>query len=103
MAKAEAAKAAEGARPFLQAAAEAEGAQTLASGLVFRELVAGTGEKPTTDDTVKVQYTGTLFDGTVFDSSFSRGEPTRDAPREPTQREGLGGHRRCGEARAREW
>ena len=33
---------------------------------------------------------------------FSRGEPTRDALREPAQREGLGGHRRCGAARARD-
>jgi FKBP-type peptidyl-prolyl cis-trans isomerase FklB len=35
----------------------------------------GDGEKPTTDDSVKVHYTGELISGEVFDSSRERGEP----------------------------
>jgi FKBP-type peptidyl-prolyl cis-trans isomerase len=46
------------------------------SGLVYRELVEGFGEKPKEEDRVVVQYTGKLLDGTIFDSSFNRGEPT---------------------------
>jgi FKBP-type peptidyl-prolyl cis-trans isomerase len=48
---------------------------TTASGLKFQVLRAGTGRKPTRQDTVKVHYHGTLSDGTVFDSSMDRGEP----------------------------
>jgi len=48
---------------------------TTASGLQFKQLVAGNGAKPTTSDRVKVHYHGTLIDGTVFDSSYQRGEP----------------------------
>lgn len=72
-AKGEEAKAA--AVPFLQAAADAEGAVVQPSGLVYRELVPGSGAVPTPEDTVVVQYTGTLADGTVFDSSVQRGKP----------------------------
>ncbi|MFA6873392.1 MAG: FKBP-type peptidyl-prolyl cis-trans isomerase, partial [Bacteroidaceae bacterium] len=35
----------------------------------------GTGEKPKATDHVKVNYRGTLIDGTEFDSSFKRKEP----------------------------
>ena len=35
----------------------------------------GTGPKPSTNDTVSVNYKGTLLDGTEFDSSFKRGKP----------------------------
>ncbi len=60
---------------FLAAAAAEAGAETLASGLVFREVAAGTGASPKPSDTVKVHYHGTLRDGTVFDSSVDRGTP----------------------------
>jgi len=60
---------------FLQENASAEGVQTTASGLQYKELSAGTGPKPTLDDTVKVNYEGKLLDDTVFDSSYKRGEP----------------------------
>ena len=38
-------------------------------------LKEGTGAKPGPTDTVTVQYTGKLIDGTVFDNSVERGEP----------------------------
>jgi len=60
---------------FLKEAAEEEGAVTTASGLVFKELVAGTGESPTAEQKVKVNYEGKLASGAVFDSSYARGEP----------------------------
>ena len=41
----------------------------------YKILKSGTGESPKKTDTVTVNYTGTLIDGTVFDSSVERGEP----------------------------
>ena len=60
---------------YLEKMAAKEGAITTDSGLVFREVVAGTGETPTADSVVKAHYHGTLRDGTVFDSSVERGQP----------------------------
>lgn len=48
---------------------------TTDSGLVYQELVAGTGRSPSIDDVVRAHYHGTLADGTVFDSSVQRGQP----------------------------
>ncbi|WP_269632354.1 FKBP-type peptidyl-prolyl cis-trans isomerase [Pelomonas sp. BJYL3] len=48
---------------------------TTASGLVYEELKAGTGEQPTAADKVRVHYVGTLPDGREFDSSVRRGQP----------------------------
>ena len=45
------------------------------SGLQYKILKKGTGEKPTLSDKVKCHYEGTLIDGTVFDSSIKRNEP----------------------------
>ena len=45
------------------------------SGLQYEVLATGDGAKPTTTNTVRVHYHGTLIDGTVFDSSVDRGEP----------------------------
>jgi FKBP-type peptidyl-prolyl cis-trans isomerase FkpA len=59
---------------LLKAAAE-KGATKTASGLIYREVLAGTGAKPTSADTVKVHYTGNFVDGKVFDSSVERKEP----------------------------
>ena len=60
---------------FLKAAAAEKGAKTTSTGLVYRELKAGTGDTPTTKDKVMVNYTGKLRDGSVFDSSVDRGKP----------------------------
>jgi FKBP-type peptidyl-prolyl cis-trans isomerase FkpA/FKBP-type peptidyl-prolyl cis-trans isomerase FklB len=60
---------------FLAKAAAEKGATKTASGLVITTLKAGTGPAPKPTDTVKVNYHGTLIDGTVFDSSVQRGQP----------------------------
>jgi FKBP-type peptidyl-prolyl cis-trans isomerase FkpA len=62
---------------FLAKAAGEAGAQKSESGMVYRELHPGTGQSPQSTDTVKVNYRGTLVDGTEFDSSYKRGEPAQ--------------------------
>ena len=52
-----------------------EGVVTLPSGLQYKILKAGTGEKPTLDDTVVCNYKGTLINGTEFDASEKHGGP----------------------------
>jgi FKBP-type peptidyl-prolyl cis-trans isomerase FkpA len=62
-------------KAFLEQAAKEEGAQKTPSGLIYKELTAGTGAQPKPTDIVKVHYRGTLPDGKEFDSSYKRGEP----------------------------
>lgn len=62
--------------PAASAAAKAGEWKTTASGLKYQILKRGTGTvSPKPTDIVKVNYHGTLLDGTVFDSSVERGEP----------------------------
>jgi len=60
---------------FLAKEAAEKGATKSPSGLIKRVVKEGSGASPTETDTVKVNYQGTLRDGTVFDSSIQRGEP----------------------------
>ncbi len=60
---------------YLEKAAAEPGATKTDSGLVYREITSGTGASPKATDTVKVNYRGTLIDGTEFDSSYRRNEP----------------------------
>ena len=53
------------------------GVKTTASGLQYQVLTEGTGKSPAATDTVKVNYLGTLIDGTKFDSSYDRKEPAQ--------------------------
>ncbi|MCI5122789.1 MAG: FKBP-type peptidyl-prolyl cis-trans isomerase, partial [Candidatus Electrothrix sp. AUS4] len=53
----------------------AEGVKVTASGLQYKVMTGGKGDKPSATDTVKVHYKGTLLDGTEFDSSYKRNEP----------------------------
>ena len=62
-------------KEVLDAAGKEAGAVVLPSGVVIKTIKPGTGASPTTSDTVKVHYAGTLIDGTEFDSSIKRGEP----------------------------
>jgi len=49
--------------------------KALPSGLQYKVLRPGKGNKPKGTDTVTVQYRGTLIDGTEFDNSNRRGQP----------------------------
>lgn len=72
--KADAAKAKE--QAYFDENKKKKGIVTLPNGLQYEVLKSGTGGlKPRAEDTVKVNYKGTLVDGTEFDNSFKRGEP----------------------------
>ena len=60
---------------FLAENAKKAGVITLASGLQYKVLKAGTGRKPRRSDRVRCHYEGTFTNGMVFDSSYKRGEP----------------------------
>jgi FKBP-type peptidyl-prolyl cis-trans isomerase FklB len=60
---------------FLAENKKKEGVKTLASGLQYKVIKAGTGKKPKATDTVTTHYRGTLVDGTEFDSSARQGKP----------------------------
>ncbi len=62
-------------KAYLDKAALQPGAVRLPSGVIYREERAGTGASPTAIDSVKVNYRGTLTNGTEFDSSYKRNEP----------------------------
>jgi FKBP-type peptidyl-prolyl cis-trans isomerase len=62
---------------FLAANVTKEGVVSLPSGLQYKVLKAGSGQKPTIDDSVVCNYRGTLIDGTEIDSSYGRHEPSR--------------------------
>lgn len=62
-------------KAFRDEAAKAAGAVVLPSGLVYQETQAGSGQAPSPKDTVRVNYRGTLVDGTEFDSSARRPGP----------------------------
>ena len=59
---------------FLAENAKKEGVVTLPSGLQYKVLTKGTGEKPQATDRVQVHYEGRLVDGTVFDASKKHGD-----------------------------
>ncbi len=75
------------AQAFLDKAAAEPGAQRKPSGLIYTEIRAGDGAQPKSSDTVKVNYTGKLRDGTVFDSGTGREFPVHGVI--PCWQEGL--------------
>ena len=62
---------------YLEENKKKPGVTTLPSGLQYRVVQAGTGPKPSANDTVTTQYSGKFIDGKEFDSSYSRGEPAQ--------------------------
>ncbi len=60
---------------FLKENAKKEGVKTTKSGLQYKVIKQGKGEKPTVNSKVKVHYKGTLINGDKFDSSYDRKEP----------------------------
>jgi FKBP-type peptidyl-prolyl cis-trans isomerase len=55
---------------FLSENSENDGVISLPSGLQYSVITEGDGPKPSSGDTVRVHYEGTLIDGTIFDSSY---------------------------------
>ncbi|RJS94484.1 FKBP-type peptidyl-prolyl cis-trans isomerase [Salinisphaera sp. Q1T1-3] len=60
---------------FLAENKKKDGVKTLDDGLQYKVVNKGDGPSPDANDSVTVNYTGTLIDGTVFDSSEKRGKP----------------------------
>jgi len=60
---------------FLDGIAAKPGIKKTGSGLLMEIVTEGTGKSPVPNDKVKVNYKGTLIDGTEFDSSAKHGGP----------------------------
>ena len=60
---------------FLAKNKTVKGVFTTPSGLQYMVLRQGNGLRPKPGERVKVNYVGTLLDGSKFDSSYDRGEP----------------------------
>lgn len=59
---------------FLEENAENDDVSVTESGLQYRVIEEGTGDRPTAEDEVEVHYRGTLTTGEEFDSSHERGQ-----------------------------
>ena len=62
---------------YLEENKKKEGVVVTESGLQYKILKQGEGEKAKPTDKVKVEYVGTLIDGTEFDSTAQHGEPAQ--------------------------
>ncbi len=60
---------------FLAENKSKSGVVALPSGLQYKVIKEGNGPQPKADETVVINYKGTLIDGTEFDSSYKRGQP----------------------------
>lgn len=60
---------------YLSKAGAEPGVVKLPSGILYKELKAGTGPSPKVTDTVTVNYRGTLTNGKEFDSSYKHNKP----------------------------
>ncbi len=60
---------------FLAENSSKDGVKTTPSGLQYKILKEGFGERPTDTSKVLAHYEGTLINGQKFDSSYDRGEP----------------------------
>ncbi len=64
---------------FLARNKQTKGVISTRSGLQYMVLRQGAGKRPRSTERVRVNYRGTLLDGTEFDSSYSRGQPAEFA------------------------
>ncbi len=62
-------------KKFLEENGKKEGVVTLPSGLQYKVIRQGKGNKPGPTDKVTVHYTGTLIDGTKIMSTYRKGKP----------------------------
>lgn len=60
---------------FLSTNKSKPGVVVLDSGLQYKVVTKGSGQKPNKEDSVKVEYTGKLINGKVFDSTDKSGNP----------------------------
>lgn len=60
---------------FLAENKKKEGVIESPTGLQYKIIREGDGEKPDVNSNITIHYKGTLVDGTVFDSSYDRGQP----------------------------
>lgn len=63
-------------KAYLDTIAAKKGVKKTGSGLLTETITEGTGKSPGPTDKVKVNYKGTLIDGTVFDASEKHGGPS---------------------------
>lgn len=64
---------------WLRNNATQQGVVTMPSGLQYKVIKAGTGAKPTADQTVEVIYEGKTIDGKVFDATSRHGDKKTDS------------------------
>ncbi|MEO5963050.1 MAG: FKBP-type peptidyl-prolyl cis-trans isomerase [Thermomonas sp.] len=64
----------EAGQAFLEKNKQVKGVFTTPSGLQYMVLRQGSGSRPKPGERVRVNYVGTLLDGSKFDSSYDRGE-----------------------------
>jgi FKBP-type peptidyl-prolyl cis-trans isomerase len=62
-------------KKFLEENRNSKSVYETPSGLQYKVIEQGKGNKPTATDKVRFHYRGTLLDGTQFDSSYDRGQP----------------------------
>jgi FKBP-type peptidyl-prolyl cis-trans isomerase len=60
---------------YMAGNAARSGVNTTSSGLQYEVVKQGSGARPGPNDSVRVNYEGSLIDGTVFDSSYDDGQP----------------------------
>ena len=60
---------------FMEKKALESGVKATDSGILYKILRPGNGERPSAHDHARVHYRGTLLNGEEFDSTFKRGKP----------------------------